>query len=97
MSRHQPLHKTEPEIKPGWQAAAACADLDPELFFPIGEQGPARKDAQTAKRVCARCPVSRVCLAYALRSGQTSGIWGGMTERERAALKRRSGQGISRP
>jgi WhiB family redox-sensing transcriptional regulator len=30
------------------------------------------------------------CLAWALESGQDAGVWGGMSEDERRALKRRN-------
>jgi len=71
-----------------WLRQAACAGEDPELFFPVGTAGPALRDIATAKRVCARCPVAAQCLEWALRSGQTSGVWGGTCEDERAALLR---------
>jgi hypothetical protein len=32
------------------------------------------------------------CLAFALRTGQVHGIWGGMTEHERAAVRPVAGQ-----
>ncbi len=64
---------------------------DPELFFPVGTTGPALDDIAAAKRVCARCPVRRECLNWALGNGQTVGVWGGMGEDERIALLRRAG------
>ncbi|MFE0059847.1 WhiB family transcriptional regulator, partial [Streptomyces sp. NPDC059003] len=72
-------------LRQDWIRRAACADEDPELFFPVGATGPAERDQEEAKRVCRRCPVARQCLAYALRSGQTSGVWGGKGENELAA------------
>ncbi|MDW4910352.1 WhiB family transcriptional regulator [Streptomyces sp. ADMS] len=71
-----------------WLRLAACVGEDPELFFPVGTAGPALRDTATAKRVCARCPVPPQCLDWALRSGQTSGVWGGTCDGERAALLR---------
>ncbi|MGW1713262.1 WhiB family transcriptional regulator [Streptomyces sp. NPDC002156] len=71
-----------------WLRQAACVGEDPELFFPVGTAGPALRDIATAKRVCARCPVAAQCLDWALRSGQTSGVWGGTCEEERAELLR---------
>ncbi|MFE9650399.1 WhiB family transcriptional regulator [Streptomyces sp. NPDC006365] len=71
-----------------WLLRAACADEDPELFFPVGTTGPALQDVEAAKEVCARCPVSYQCLAWALETGQTSGVWGGTCEEERAGLLR---------
>ncbi|GEC02911.1 transcriptional regulator WhiB [Streptomyces spinoverrucosus] len=71
-----------------WLRRAACVGEDPELFFPVGTTGPALRDIAAAKRVCARCSVITQCLRYALSSGQTSGVWGGTGEHERAALLR---------
>ena len=74
-----------------WTGAiyAACRDVDPELFFPIGNTGPALLQIDEAKQVCARCKVTEACLQWALESGQDSGVWGGLSEDERRALKRR--------
>jgi len=74
-----------------WRHAALCQEEDPELFFPIGDTGPALTQIEQAKRVCRRCPVTEACLRWALESGQDSGVWGGMSEIERRELKRRSG------
>jgi WhiB family redox-sensing transcriptional regulator len=72
-----------------WRNYAACRDVDPELFFPIGNTGPALIQIEDAKQVCQRCQVREECLRWALDSGQDSGVWGGMSEDERRALKRR--------
>jgi WhiB family redox-sensing transcriptional regulator len=71
-----------------WLRQAACVGEDPELFFPVGTQGPALRDITSAKRVCARCPVTSECLDWALDNGQTAGVWGGTCEQERVALLR---------
>ncbi|PZH08479.1 transcriptional regulator [Streptomyces sp. NTH33] len=71
-----------------WLRSAACVGEDPELFFPVGTTGPALRDVEGAKRICARCPVTTECLSFALSSGQTSGVWGGTGEEERVALLR---------
>ena len=73
-----------------WRHHAACRADDPELFFPIGNTGPALLQIDEAKRVCQRCAVMEPCLQWALESGQDSGVWGGLSEDERRALKRRS-------
>jgi hypothetical protein len=44
--------------------------------------------ASIAKAVCARCPVQRPCLTYALATRQEFGIWGGRDEDERRLLHR---------
>lgn len=72
-----------------WRDSAACRDEDPELFFPVGTSGPALSQIARAKSVCGRCPASAQCLEWALESGQDSGVWGGASEDERRALKRR--------
>jgi WhiB family transcriptional regulator, redox-sensing transcriptional regulator len=63
-----------------WRDLAACRDLvtayyDP--FFAATEDG----DRQ-AKAICAICSVSDPCLAFAIRTGQFWGIWGGKTPQE---------------
>jgi len=63
--------------------------VDPELFFPIGTTGPAALQVEEAKAVCRRCPVVNDCLQWALASGQDAGVWGGLDEDERRALRRR--------
>jgi WhiB family redox-sensing transcriptional regulator len=73
-----------------WLRRAACVGEDPELFFPVGSTGPALRDIDAAKRVCARCPVISECLSFALNSGQASGVWGGTCEQERTDMLRTS-------
>jgi WhiB family redox-sensing transcriptional regulator len=73
-----------------WRDRAACLDEDPELFFPIGNTGPALLQIEEAKAVCRRCEVVEACLRWALENGQDAGVWGGMSEDERRALKRRT-------
>jgi len=79
-----------------WRHRSACHDEDPELFFPIGNTGPALLQAEEAKSVCRSCPVMAQCLAWALESGQDAGVWGGMSEDERRALKRRQARNHTR-
>jgi WhiB family redox-sensing transcriptional regulator len=66
-----------------WPSSAACRSADPELFFPLSESGKALEQIAEAKVICAGCPVRRQCLEFALRTRQTHGIWGGLTELER--------------
>ncbi|WNI14466.1 WhiB family transcriptional regulator [Actinacidiphila sp. ITFR-21] len=75
-----------------WQQQAACRTEDPELFFPVGQSGTAKLQAEQARRVCAQCPVKESCLNDALAAGDTSGVWGGTTEDERRAIRRRDGR-----
>ena len=73
-----------------WRSAAACRSADPELFFPISDSGKSLEQVAEAKAICAGCPVRRECLAFALRTGQVYGIWGGTTTHERAIARRSS-------
>ena len=73
-----------------WRDKAACLTVDPELFFPVGNTGPAVDQIDRAKAVCSHCPVTEYCLQYALDTNQDSGVWGGLSEDERRALKRRA-------
>ncbi|MEV8588729.1 WhiB family transcriptional regulator [Streptomyces sp. NPDC051180] len=77
-----------------WREAAACQDDDPDLFFPVGSGAPALAQAEEAKKVCRPCPVREQCLRWAMDdSRQVTGVWGGLTENERQALRRRLRRG----
>jgi hypothetical protein len=63
-----------------WRELAACrntvtAGYDP--FFDETEEG-----EQAAITVCRTCRVQGECLAYAVRSGQSYGVWGGRPQHE---------------
>lgn len=66
----------------------------PELFFPedffdyterVIVEGWARK-------LCAECPVMNLCAEYAMTAKETTGIWGGLTAKQRADMLRKKGQ-----
>lgn len=72
-----------------WRRNAACADSDPETFFPLSY----RQDEQVrpARRICGRCPVRSACLADVMATEDPArrwGVYGGTTPAERAALYR---------
>ncbi|MFH0246026.1 WhiB family transcriptional regulator [Streptomyces sp. HK10] len=69
---------------------ASCREEDPELFFPIGNTGPALLQIEEAKAVCRRCPVMETCLQWAFEHGQDHGVWGGLSEEERRIMRRRA-------
>jgi len=70
-------------IERNWRLRAACQSADPDLFFPVSSAGQSLEQAAEAKAVCAGCLVRRECLAFALRTRQVHGIWGGLTGEER--------------
>lgn len=71
-----------------WRTHAACRTEDPDLFFPLGNTGPALVQTDEAKAVCRRCPVTETCLQWALDTNQDTGVWGGLAEDERRNLRR---------
>jgi len=78
-----------------WRDRAACRAVSPELFFtPDGEERPAARvlRERSARRVCASCPVTALCLAWANTTGDMHSISGGLTPEERMDA-RRSGAG----
>lgn len=71
-----------------WQLDAACRGMDSGVFFhPDRERGEARETREAAaKAVCAACPVRTQCLEHALAVREPYGVWGGLSEHERAEL-----------
>lgn len=62
----------------GWRDFALCRGVDPELFFPDVRGSRQRAQALVEpQKVCNSCPVMEQCLAWATRSKQSSGVWGG--------------------
>jgi WhiB family redox-sensing transcriptional regulator len=83
-----------------WQDDARCAEVGTEVFFLEDTDnaaelaGMAKGRYNEAKRVCASCPVSALCLdeAMTLEAGLDGqwryGVWGGMSPRERAEIEK---------
>lgn len=63
-----------------------------EAFFPGAGQRP-----KEALLLCQGCVVRRECAEYALSHHQHWGVWGGLTERERFAVKRARRDGVLHP
>ena len=73
-----------------WTTYAACNGVDdPELFFPLVYGQTAVMQIAQAKEICRRCIAREECLSWALRAGESDGIWGGATPEERRYLRRR--------
>lgn len=74
-----------------WRDDAECRSpfYDPEQWFPGGTTGPWIPQIEDAKAVCRSCPVMATCRQWALDNRQEGGIWGGMTEQDRANWRRR--------
>ena len=82
--------------------AGLAADLpDPvpsegQKLYDEGNTGPALSQIEDARSICQRCSVVEDCLTWALESGQDAGVWGGLSEDERRALKRRNARARAR-
>lgn len=78
-----------------WRDAALCLQVgDGDLWFP----GKGQNDVvRLAKKVCAHCQVTAECLTWAIDHGETDGIYGGLTPRERRKVKRAARDSSPRP
>jgi WhiB family redox-sensing transcriptional regulator len=72
-----------------WRSKAACLEADPELFFPLTDQGPSQWQIGQALEYCRGCAVREACRDWALEQDVHHGVWGGLTESERRALSPR--------
>jgi WhiB family transcriptional regulator, redox-sensing transcriptional regulator len=66
-----------------WRSLAAWRRANPDLFFPVSSSGRSLAQVAEAKAICAGCLVRPQCLAFALRTHQVYGVWGGLSEQER--------------
>jgi len=64
---------------------------EPDIFFPEDLTPLRKSDAiESAKKLCAVCPVMKQCADYAIAKNESYGIWGGTTSSERAQFKRKN-------
>ena len=76
------LPATMPELT-DWRDAAACANVEPDLFFEENDL-----NVETAKSICRDCPVAAACLETSMVNREEFGIWGGMLPEERDRMRR---------
>lgn len=88
MTRTASAHGLTSPRKADWRDTAACRREDPELFFPKGDTGPWLMVIEDAKAICRGCPSLDACGQWARNNRIPEGIYGGLTEQERAALHR---------
>lgn len=72
-----------------WRDSAACCGEDADLFFAGDSTSSGRYDTEQAKAICRRCPSIEHCLQWALDRGEDYGVFGGLTDAERRAIRRR--------
>jgi WhiB family redox-sensing transcriptional regulator len=74
----------DPDSETAWMAEGNCRLHPPSTFFPSDGVGVDR-----ARKICRDCPVSSMCLEYALEQRIDHGVWGGCSERERRRILKR--------
>ncbi|MDQ1018828.1 WhiB family transcriptional regulator [Streptomyces afghaniensis] len=70
------------DTAPGHWPETPCKSR-PELFVDSSRVIPLKEDRDTAKALCALCPVRRACADYAIDNDIRDGIYGGLTVDER--------------
>ena len=70
-------------------APCQSAGIDHDLFFPDPTE---HEKIREAKAICNQCDevTKNKCLTFALENGVQYGIFGGLTDHERALLRRRA-------
>jgi hypothetical protein len=80
----------ETEPAPSWHKQAECGrpeyDDHRDLWYAADSDHAAVAEAIS---ICRQCPVIQACARAAFRQGESFGIWGGMTARQRTAALRR--------
>ena len=71
-----------------WQSEGACYKMPSDVFFhPEFERGDLRRSREeNAKSICAKCDVVDRCGSFALATKEAYGIWGGLSEDDRAQI-----------
>jgi WhiB family transcriptional regulator, redox-sensing transcriptional regulator len=62
---------------------ANCRGIDPNIFF-VPRGGSTRR----AREICDKCSVRENCLDHAIATGEKLGVMGGLTFRERDAIRK---------
>jgi WhiB family redox-sensing transcriptional regulator len=68
------------EADPSWRLESLCLS-HPDVDFFDGFQ------KKQAKAICGQCAVSERCLQFAMENNEEAGVWGGLDDHERKALK----------
>lgn len=66
-----------------WMRFAACRGMDTEEFYP-----PRGGNLAGPRAVCGECPVREECRDYAIANNDHLGIWGGLSGKQRRAVRR---------
>jgi len=78
---------------PEWMDQASCGGMEDTLFF--GASDPDKRpqytltDIKAARKICASCPVTRLCLETSLINKDEFGVFAGSTRTNRAKILKR--------
>ncbi|MFG1638796.1 WhiB family transcriptional regulator [Amycolatopsis sp. NPDC049252] len=75
---------------PKWHVHAACRNADQEHDWTNAEPG--SKAATDCKETCRLCSVRLTCAITALITDESYGVWGGMDQVDREALRHAAAQ-----
>lgn len=77
-------------LEEDWYYRAQCRGTDSSLFF--GDDNENNRSApariRMAQAICAECSVQIECLEFAISTGQTEGVWGGVSDKARKKIVR---------
>ena len=73
-----------------WMAQGSCRGVDTERWFYIK---PPKDIRRHIRDVCSSCPVTQLCLSYALVNKEEHGAWGGYMMSDLQPLQRRFASG----
>lgn len=73
-----------------WMVQASCRGVDTNRWF---DAKPAKLVRRHIREVCSSCPVTLLCLSYAIVNNERHGAWGRHTISEVRPLQRRFAAG----
>jgi hypothetical protein len=86
--------KTVPTIREitnrSWMEQATCRGVDTQRWF---LSHPPKHVRRHIARVCSNCPMTRLCLSFALVNNEEFGAWGGYLASDLEPLRRRFASG----
>jgi WhiB family redox-sensing transcriptional regulator len=68
------------ELNANRWSGAVCSSTDPEIFFEKATE-------RIAVKICGSCPLKVMCAQYAIDNEEQYGVWGGLTETDRAKIR----------
>ena len=76
----------EPVRGEHWQARAACAGMETEIFYPVGNARTLPPNYGPARAICATCAVRAECIEDAITHEDMWGVRGGLSPEQLTAI-----------